>query len=119
MVNIPLLILPGVILAWALHRCWRTSPRNVEPAWRSYAAIGASGLVAWSSFWLIVYGILVEMGTTGTCEYWVCGLIALSGFSAAPLGFVASLAGNGKLRWPACGLSAFMTLFWLAAGLGA
>jgi len=40
-VNFPLLILPGVILAWALHRWWRTSPRNVEPAWRSYAAIGA------------------------------------------------------------------------------
>ena len=117
--NLPLLILPGVILAWALHRWWRASPRIVEPPWRSYGAIGASGLVAWSSFLSIVYGILVEMGRTGTCEYWVCGLIALSGFSAAPLGFLASLVGNGKLRWPACGLSAFMTLLWLAAGLGA
>ena len=117
--NVPLLILPGVILAWALHRWWRTSPRIVEPVWRSYAAIGASGLATWSIFLFIVYSILVAMGTTGTCEYWVCGLIALSGFAAAPLGFLASLPGNGKLRWPACGLSALVTAFWLIAGLAA
>lgn len=117
--NAPLIILPGLILAFVVWHWLETSPRIVEPAWRSYAAIGASGLVAWSIFLFTVYAILVGMGTTGTCEYWVCGLIALSGFAAAPLGFLASLLGNGKLRWPACGLSALMTVFWLIVGLAA
>ncbi len=114
-----LIILPGAILAWALQRWGRTSPRIVEPAWRSYAAIGATLLVASSDLMLIVYGVLVEMSGNGSCDHSLCPWVARLGFFAAPIGLLASLPGNGKLRWPACGLSAFMTLLWLVAGLAA
>src|SRR6267143_970758 len=36
--------LPLLILVWALWRWLRTTPRIVEPAWRSYVAIGAISL---------------------------------------------------------------------------
>jgi len=117
--NWPLIIFPGIILAWALHRGWRTSPRIVEPAWRSHAAIMAAVLVGWSDLMMIIYGILTEMSGNGSCNHSLCTSVATIGFFAGPIGLFASLPGNEKRRWPVCGLSALMTVFWLAAGLGA
>jgi len=78
--NVPLIIFPGLILAWALYRWWRTSPRILEPAWRSYAAIAAAVLVAVSDLMLIVYGVLVEMSGNGSSDHSLCPWVARLGF---------------------------------------
>ena len=117
--NVPLIIFPGLILAWAIYRWWRTSPRILEPAWRSHAAIVAAVLVALSDLMMMVYGVLEEMSGNGSCDHSLCTSVATVGFFAGPFGFLTSLPGNGKLRWPACGLSVLMTVFWLIAGLAA
>src|SRR5215472_10958001 len=101
------------------YRWWRTSPRILEPAWRSYAAIAAAVLVAVSDLMLMVYGVLVEMSGNGSSDHSLCPWVARLGFLAGPFGFLATLPGNGKLRWPGCALSALMAIFWLIAGLAA
>src|SRR5215472_5528278 len=94
--NWPLIIFPGIILAWALHRWWRTSPRIVEPAWRSHAAIMAAVLVGGSDLMMIIYGILTEMSGNGSCNHSLCTSVATIGFFAGANRIVCESPGERK-----------------------
>ena len=107
--------LPLVILVWALWRWSRTAPRIVEPAWRSYMAIGAISLAGASSMlWLIS---LIWARVIGGFPFYDPVLLrfyrwgALTGLA----GLVVSFVGKGKLRWPACALSSLIVFLWFMA----
>src|SRR5207248_3678744 len=107
--------LPTLILAWALWRWFRSAPRIVEPAWRSYVAIGAIGCAGVSStLWLIS---LLWARVTGGFRYYDPVLLSFYqwGCLTGLIGFLISFIGKGKLRWPACGLSSLMVFLWLMA----
>ncbi len=107
--------LPLLILAWALWRWLRTAPRIVEPAWRSYMAIGAIGFAGASSMlWLIS---LIWAMVIGGFPFYDPVLLRFYrwGFLTSALGLLISFAGKGRLKWPSCGLSLLMALLWMMA----
>jgi hypothetical protein len=110
--------LPLLILAWALWRWLRTAPRIVEPAWRSYVAIGAIGLAGASSMlWLISLFWAKVLGGFPFYDPVLLRFFGLGGLTGLA-GLVMTFVGKGKLKWPACALSLLMVLLWCMAAMG-
>jgi len=110
--------LPLLVLAWALWRWLRTTPRIVEPAWRSYVAIGAIGLAGVSALLWVVS--LIWARAIGGFPFYDPVLLRFYrwGFLTSVLGLFVSLVGKGKLRWPTTGLSLLMSMLWFMAATG-
>ena len=106
----------AVPLVWVIRRWWRTTPKIIAPAWRSYLAIGAIALVGLSELLWSVFGIWVSVNG-GWSDNPVFLRVFGFGFYAALAALLASLFGKGTLRWPACGLSTALTFWWIYTGL--
>ncbi len=88
----------------------------IEPAWRSYFAIGAIILMGLSGLLLIASGAWAT-ASGGEPDNPVFIWIFLLGFFAAAAGLLASLFGKGRLRWRALALAGVMTALWILWGL--
>jgi hypothetical protein len=101
---------PPAILAWVVRDWWRASPKIEAPAWRSYLAIAAIGLVGLSQMSRFVIGIRAEVsGLENPVLLWLLGI----GFLTAPIALLVSVLGKGTLRRPACGLAVITTFTWI------
>jgi hypothetical protein len=110
--------LPLVILAWAIWRWFRASPRIGVPVWRGYVAIVAIGLAGMSALLWVVS--LIWARAIGGFPYYDPVLLRFYGWGSttSAIGLLFSFVGKGKLRWPACGLSFLMTALWFMAAMG-
>lgn len=109
--------LPVAILIWAIQRWFRSSPRIVDPAWRSYVALVAISLAGISSMLSLTTYIWARV--IGGFPFYDPVHLSLMrwGILTSFVGLIVSFVGKGRLRWPACGVSFFMTLLWTMAAL--
>jgi hypothetical protein len=112
------LVLPMVIILWAIFRWSDSSPRISKPRWRYYLAVAAAALAgASTALWLISIVWARVIGGFGFYDPVLLRFYRWGALTAMG-GLLVSLAGKGKLRWPTCGVSVLMTLLWFAAAMG-
>ena len=112
-----LAVAPAVFI-WTLRHWVKSSPKVMEPSWRSYTAIAAITLVGFSI--LLWIGAQIWAWVIGGFPFYDPVLLSFYRWGALTslAGLLASLGGNGKLRWPSFGLSILMMFSWLAAATG-
>jgi hypothetical protein len=118
LISVIFLLLPVLILFWALWRWARSTPRIGTPEWRSYVSFAATSFVGLSA--LLWVTSLIWARVIGGFPFYDPILMRFYrwGFLTSLAGLLTSMLGKGKLRWPSCGLSVLMTLLWFMAATG-
>ena len=107
-----LLPIPSVIWAWV--RWFKSEPRFVAPAWRSFLAF--SGLILISAIGLfVVFVFFYANSLSEPAKYSFAATSCRAGFRASVLALVLSLAGKGRVCAPVALASFGLGSLWVIA----